>query len=76
MGKENTFQLRTSLERRKHKAYLESDEWLGVQNSVGGQESMSQMKLSEVSDWIWCCSPLCPQGATSTWHRVDLMNIC
>ena len=36
MGKENTFQVRTNLERRKHKAYLESDEWLGVQSSVGG----------------------------------------
>ena len=38
MGKESTFQVRTNLEREKQTAYLESDEWLGVQNSVAARK--------------------------------------
>lgn len=58
MGKESTFQVRTNLERENQRAYPESDEWLGVQNSVGARKHSPDEAQQGQGLGL---SPLCPQ---------------
>ena len=50
MGKESTFQVRTNLEREKQTACLESDEWLGVQNSVAARKHFPDE--AQLGQWL------------------------